>query len=65
MHIFPVLALRKENIMRLGNSSREVIDLFLFAVRSPESIRYLPWEDETKGDFLKRANSFGLNKGAE
>lgn len=59
-----VLALRKENIMRLGNPSREVVDLFLFAVRSPDSIRYLPWEGETKEEFLKRANAFGLNKGA-
>lgn len=60
-----VFALRKENIMRLANPSREVIDLFLFAVRSPESIRYLPWENETEEDFLKRAKAFGLNKGAE
>jgi len=56
-----VFALRKENIMRLGNPSREVMDLFLFAVRSPESIRYLPWEDETEEEFLKRAQTFGLN----
>jgi len=60
-----VFALRKENIMKLANPSREVMDLFLFAVRSPESIRYLPWEDETEEDFLKRAEAFGLNKGAE
>lgn len=59
-----VFALRKEKIMRLGNPSREVMDLFLFAMRSPESIRYLPWEDETEEDFLKRAEAFGLNKGA-
>jgi len=59
-----VFAVRKENIMRLGNHSREVMDLFLFAVRSPENIRYLPWEDETEENFLKRAANFGLNKGA-
>lgn len=60
-----VFALKKENVMKLGNPSKEVMDLFLFAVRSPENIRYLPWEDETEEDFLKRADAFGLNKGAE
>ena len=37
--IFPV---RKESAIKLGNPSREIIDLLLYALRSPESIRYLP-----------------------
>jgi len=59
-----VFALRKEAVMKLGNPSREVMDLFLFAVRSPENVLFLPWEDETEEDFLKRADSFGsmINK---
>ena len=56
--IFPV---RKEAAIRLGNPSREVIDLLLYALRSPESIRYLPWEGETAPEFQARAERFGLN----
>jgi uncharacterized membrane protein len=56
--IFPV---RKESVIKLGNPSREVIDLLLYALRSPESIQYLPWEDETENDFRRRAWLFGLN----
>ena len=43
--IYPV---RKESVIKLGNPSREIIDLLLYSIRSPESIRYLPWEDETE-----------------
>ena len=56
--IFPV---RKESVIKLGNPSREIIDLLLYALRSPESIRYLPWEDESEDDFRKRAELFGLD----
>lgn len=56
--IFPV---RKEAVIKLGNPSREIIDLLLYALRSPESIRYLPWEDESEEEFQKRAQVFGLN----
>jgi uncharacterized protein (TIGR00290 family) len=37
---------RKETVIKLGNPSREIIDLLLYALRSPESIRYLPWKGE-------------------
>ena len=56
--IFPV---RKESVIKLGNTSREVIDLLLYALRSPESIRYLPWADESESEFRRRAWLFGLN----
>ena len=56
--VFPV---RKDTVIKLGNSSKEVIDLLLYAFRSPTGLKYLPWEDETQVDFEKRANSFGLN----
>ena len=56
--IFPV---RKESVIKLGNTSREVIDLLLYALRSPESLQYLPWEDETESEFRRRAWLFGLN----
>jgi uncharacterized membrane protein len=55
--IFPV---RKEAVMKIGNPSKEIIDLLLYALRSPESIRYLPWEHEKEDEFRKRAESFGL-----
>jgi len=56
--IFPV---RKESVIKLGNPSREIIDLLLYALRSPENIRYLPWEDEDEDEFRKRAEVFGLD----
>jgi hypothetical protein len=56
--IFPV---RKESVIKLGNPSREIIDLLLYALRSPESICYLPWEDESESEFRRRAWLFGLN----
>jgi uncharacterized membrane protein len=55
--IFPV---RKEAVMKLDNPSKEIIDLLLYALRSPESIRYRPWEHETEDEFRKRADAFGL-----
>jgi hypothetical protein len=56
--IFPV---RKESVIKLGNPSKEVIDLLLYAIRSPENIRYLPWEDESEDEFRRRAEIFGMN----
>ena len=60
--VFPV---RKDTVIRLGNSSKEIIDLLLYAFRSPKDLRYLPWEDESLEDFEKRAKSFGLNLNTE
>jgi len=60
--VFPV---RKDTVIKLGNSSKEIIDLLLYAFRSPKDLRYLPWEDETQEDFEKRAKSFGLNLNTE
>jgi hypothetical protein len=59
-----VYPLRKDNIIRLGNSSKEIIDLLLYSFRSPKEIKYLPWNDEDWKDFEKRAQSFGLDIGA-
>jgi uncharacterized membrane protein len=56
--VFPV---RKDTVIKLGNPSKEVIDLLLYSFRSPNNIKYLPWEDETPADFEKRAVSFGIN----
>jgi hypothetical protein len=56
--IFPV---RKEAVIKLGNPSKEIIDLLLYALRSPENIRYLPWEDESEDEFRRRAEIFGMN----
>jgi hypothetical protein len=58
IQVFPV---RKDTVIRLGNSSKEIIDLLLYAFRSPKDLKYLPWEDESRADLEKRAKSFGLN----
>ena len=55
--IFPV---RKETVMKLGNPSKEILDLLLYSLRSPENILYLPWEEENEEEFKKRAEYFGL-----
>lgn len=55
--IFPV---RKETVIKLGNPSKEIIDLLLYSLRSPENIIYLPWEEENEEEFKKRADHFGL-----
>ena len=55
-----VFAIRKDTIMKLGNSSREVVDLLLYAFRSPPCLKYLPWEDEPPAEFAARAKFFGL-----
>jgi uncharacterized membrane protein len=56
-----VFAARKETVIKLGNSSKEIIDLLLYSFRSPDEIKYLPWEDESPEEFAKRAGNFGLN----
>jgi uncharacterized membrane protein len=56
--VFPV---RRDTVIRLGNPSKEIIDLLLYAFRSPKDIKYLPWNDESPEDFEKRARSFGVN----
>lgn len=55
--IYPV---RKETVMKLGNSPKEIINLLLYASVSPKSIKYMPWEDEIEEAFRKRAENFGL-----
>jgi len=57
--IFPV---RKETVVRLGNPSREIVDLLLYSLKSPERIKLLPWQGETEQEFEKRAVRFGLMK---
>jgi uncharacterized membrane protein len=55
-----VFATRRCNVMKLNNSSSEIINLMLYAFRSPSAIRYLPWDDESTEAFQKRAKFFGL-----
>jgi len=55
-----VLAARKETVMKLANSSSEVINLLLYAFRSPAALQYIPWEDESPEEFKERAKYFGL-----
>jgi len=55
-----VLAARKVTVMKLANSSSEVINLLLYAFRSPAALEYLPWEDESQEEFEERSKLFGL-----
>jgi uncharacterized membrane protein len=55
-----VFAARKDTVMRLANSSTEVIDLLLYSFRSPAALEYIPWEDETLENFEERSKYFGL-----
>jgi hypothetical protein len=55
-----VHTLRKSGVMRLGNSSTEVINLLLYAFKSPAALKYLPWEGESTEEFKERAKIFGL-----
>lgn len=56
--VYPV---RKETVIKIGNSSREIINLLLYAIRTPENITYMPWEDESDEEFKERAKNFGIN----
>ncbi|MDD5145464.1 MAG: hypothetical protein PHF44_01255 [Candidatus Pacebacteria bacterium] len=56
-----IFAAKKETVVRLSNSSKQIIDLLLYAFKSPDYIKYLPWPDEDKESFIKRAKNFGLN----
>ena len=51
---------RKSGVMKLGNTSTEVINLLLYAFRSPAALKYLPWEDESPEEFKERSKIFGL-----
>jgi uncharacterized membrane protein len=55
-----VFAARKDTVMKIGNPSTEVINLLLYAFRSPAALRYLPWDDETTEEFKARSKIFGL-----
>ena len=57
--IFPV---RKETVMRLGNPSREIVDVLLYSLKSPERIKLLPWQGETEQELEQRDVRFGLVK---
>jgi uncharacterized membrane protein len=55
-----VHTVRKSGVMKLGNTSTEVINLLLYAFKSPAALKYLPWEDESPEEFKDRAKIFGL-----
>jgi uncharacterized membrane protein len=55
-----IFATRKENVMKLANTSSELVNLLLYSFRSPAAIEYIPWEDESVEEFKERAKYFGL-----
>jgi len=55
--VYPV---RKETVIKLANPSRVIIDLLLYAIRTPENLIYLRWEHESDEEFKERVERFGL-----
>ena len=55
-----IFATRKDTVMKIANTSTEIINIMLYAFRSPEAIKYIPWEDESREEFENRAKLFGL-----
>ncbi|MFC2018013.1 hypothetical protein ACFLTQ_01760 [Chloroflexota bacterium] len=55
-----VYSVRKETVMRIGNPSKEMVDILLYGFRRPDNICYLPWEDESEQDFKERSKCFGI-----
>lgn len=55
-----VYSVRRETVMRIGNPSKEMIDILLYGFRRPDNIRYLPWEGESEQDFKDRSRRFGI-----
>ena len=55
-----VFAARKDSVMKLANSSPEIINLLFYAFRSPAALKYIPWEDESREEFEERSKLFGL-----
>ena len=60
-----VYSVRKETVIRIGNSSKEIIDILLYGFRKPKNIHYLPWESESEQEFRQRAKKFGIILGNE
>lgn len=55
-----IFAARKDTVMKLANTSTEIINIMLYAFRSPAAIKYIPWEDESTEEFRERSKIFGL-----
>jgi len=55
-----VFAARKDTVMKIANPSTEVINLLLYAFRSPAALRYMLWDDESPEAFKERSKIFGL-----
>jgi len=60
-----VYTVRKDSVIRIGNPSREIIDILLYGFRIPNFIQYLPWENESEQEFRQRAKSFGVTFSGE
>jgi uncharacterized membrane protein len=55
-----IYLLRKEAVVRLGNSTQEMINVLLYGLKKPDTLKYLPWIDETDSNFTERMASFAL-----
>jgi uncharacterized membrane protein len=55
-----VYVVRKEAVIKLNNSTQELINILLYGLKRPESLKYIPWEGENELEFRQRALNFGL-----
>jgi len=55
-----IYVLRKESVVRLGNSSQEMVNVLLYGLKKPDSLRFLPWKGETEEDFKLRMARFAM-----
>ncbi len=55
-----IYILRKDSVIRLGNSSQELVNVLLYGLKKPDSLRFLPWNGETEEDFKLRITKFAL-----
>ena len=53
------IIVRKEETVKLGNSSKEMIQELLYGSQCPEYLEFIPWEGEDLDSFSKRAELLG------
>jgi len=55
-----VYVVRKEAVIKLKNSTQELINILLYGLKKPESLKYVPWDGESEQEFRERALRFGV-----
>jgi uncharacterized membrane protein len=58
-----IYLLRKEAVVRLGNSTQEIINVLLYGLKKPDVLKYLSWEGEDVVSFKERMTAFAMPPG--